>query len=128
MKDKILLLGTTGLVGTAFEFCLNYRGDNYLALSHKEANVAYPYPELEKAFALYDPTVVINCTGVVGVNPCYFDPVRAKEVNLEGPKNLVRLCSKYKSILVQISTHNVFDGKKNEFLFIPSKDTIPVSS
>lgn len=115
MKNKILLLGSMGLVGTSFEYCLNYRDVEYLALSHSDFDLAYPYPELSKTFAFFEPNIVINCVGVVGVNPCCFNPVRAKDVNIRGVEILIELCNKYNSILVQISTHSVFDGTKDKY-------------
>ncbi len=126
MKDRILLLGSKGLVGTAFEYCLNYHDVDYRTLSHRDFSISYPYPELYNWFKDYSPTIVINCAGIVGVNSCFSNATTAMEVNAIGVSKLVDLCIKHDTILVQISTHAVFDGKKGTY-YIETDQPQPIN-
>jgi dTDP-4-dehydrorhamnose reductase len=51
----------------------------------------------------------------VGINPCEVDPAAAFAVNTTAVSNLARLCADSGAILVQPSTHAVFDGEKDGF-------------
>ena len=55
----------------------------------------------------------INCAAYTDVDKAESDKVGAINVNETGAKNLTKVCHKYNTTLIHISTDFVFDGKKN---------------
>jgi len=59
--------------------------------------------------------IVINTAAYLGVEPCEENPIHAFEINTYAPGQLARFCNYNQMTLVQISTDNVFDGKKGNY-------------
>jgi len=108
-KMKILLLGSTGAVGTAFEYACRDRNIECISYTHDDIDVTDRVQLLETVVR-EDPYVVINCTGLVGINQCAESPSSAMKININTPKYLSRICKDLDVILVHFSTHTVFDG------------------
>jgi len=115
---KVLLLGSKGLVGTAIEKSLEYSDFEYTALSHDSLDIT-DSDALKDRVALEQPDFIINAVGIVGVNPCEEDPTRAFAVNVSPVIDLSVLCDRYDIALVQLSTHSVFDGTKDDYYTEP---------
>ncbi len=65
-----------------------------------------------EAFALAQPTVVINCIGLIKQRERARDSLLAIDVNSRFPHQLALLCGAIGSRLVHISTHCVFSGQR----------------
>lgn len=108
---KILLIGGSGCFGTEFiKICkdkkikiYNYRSKNLDVCN---------FSELRKKIQSIKPKVIVNSSAIVGINQCEELYNNAFEVNTVGALNLAKICSSNRIILVQTSTHAVFDGKK----------------
>ena len=108
---KILLIGGSGCFGTEFiKICkdkkikvYNYRSENL--------NICN-FNQLRKKIQRIKPEVIVNSSAIVGINQCEELYNNAFEVNTVGALNLAKICSLNRIILVQTSTHAVFDGKK----------------
>lgn len=111
---KILVLGSTGIVGTAITKVCDSYGINCVALSHQDLDVKNPVA-LMMALHQYEPYAVINAAGLVGINVCEDDPITAFSLNTMPVCYLTDLCNKLGIVLVQPSTHNVFDGTKDGY-------------
>lgn len=116
MAKRILLLGSTGLLGIAFKNVL--RNDpNYELWSptRYELDVTNA-AALEDAFKDYQPQIVINCVGYNQVDDIEVnddDTALAHQLNADFPKALSGLCNFYGGLLVQFSTDYVFDGSQD---------------
>ena len=113
-KMKILLLGYTGMVGTAVEDVCKIKNINCTGLAHKDLEVTKP-DELKVAIEHHKPDIVINSAALVGINQCELEPLKAFDVNTVAVSNMAKICEKNNISLVQISTSAVFDGTKDDF-------------
>lgn len=111
---KILLLGASGVVGTAIQTVCKKKQIECISAAHDVIEITNP-PELEEAITIYKPTIVINAVGIVGPNPCEFNPAEAFKTNAIAVRNLALMCANQNITLVQISTHAVFDGIKDDY-------------
>ena len=71
--------------------------------------------KLEKLFAAFKPEAVINAGAYTDVDSCEKNKEKAREVNVDGVKNLSRLCRENEAKLVQLSTDYIFDGKAGPY-------------
>jgi dTDP-4-dehydrorhamnose reductase len=72
--------------------------------------------ESSNVFAKVRPEVVVDSAALTNVDYCEIHREEAWRVNVEGSENIARLCSKFGSKLVHISTDYVFDGEKGNYL------------
>ena len=123
---KYLIIGKHGQLAKEFQRLLASKGEEYLALSHEEADVR-DYVKLNRVFEAYKPSVVINCSAYNQVDKAESDYEEAIKVNALGPYNLALLCREYGSFLVHYSTDYVFDGSKSEGLYTEADEPNPVN-
>jgi dTDP-4-dehydrorhamnose reductase len=111
---KILVLGSTGALGTAMEQVCTGKNIEYKGLSHQDFEITNKN-QLETIINNYNPSVVLNAVAIIGVNPCESDPQKAFEVHSIAVSNLAKICLEKDITLIQPSTHAVFDGNKESF-------------
>ncbi len=111
---KILILGSSGMLGTAIENICKENGIKYISLTHSDIEATNSI-ELENAIKKHNPTVIINCIAIVGINPCEEDKIQAYKVNTLIPYELAKIADTNDITLVHISTHAVFDGNNDDF-------------
>jgi len=121
LKTKVLVLGSTGLIGHQV---YNYLKNNS---DFKLVNISYR-KKLQKDTILLDirdenkfiqaiedikPNIIINCIGILiaGSNK---DPENAIFINSYMPHRLKRVANKIDAKLIHISTDCVFSGEKKE--------------
>jgi len=123
---KYLIIGKYGQLAKEFQRLLSSKGEEYIALSHEEADVR-DYVKLNSVFEAYKPEVVINCSAYNQVDKAESDYEEAMKVNALGPYNLALLCKEYGSFLVHYSTDYVFDGSKSEGLYTEADEPNPLN-
>jgi len=123
---KYLIIGKHGQLAKDFQRLLSSKGEEYIALSHEEADVR-DYVKLKRVFESYKPSVVINCSAYNQVDKAESDYEEAMKVNALGPYNLALLCKEYGSFLVHYSTDYVFDGGKSEGLYTEADEPNPLN-
>ena len=123
---KYLIIGKHGQLTKEFQRLLSSKGEEYIALSHEEADVR-DYVKLNKVFEAYKPEVVINCSAYNQVDKAESDYEEAMKVNALGPYNLALLCKEYGLFLVHYSTDYVFDGSKSEGLYTEVDEPNPLN-
>ncbi|NCO00463.1 MAG: SDR family oxidoreductase [Epsilonproteobacteria bacterium] len=121
MKTKVLVLGSTGLIG--------HQVYNYLTMKsdYKLSNISYR-KKLNNDTVLLDvreeekflntiqsikPDVIINCIGIL-INGANKNPENAIFINAYMPHRLARLADDIGAKLIHISTDCVFSGNKKE--------------
>ena len=119
MKLKVLVLGSTGLIG--------HQVYNYLDATKKYnlSNITYR-KKLNKKTIICDirndkefleiirtisPDIIINCVGIL-INGANLDPENAIFINAFMPHRLNRLANELESKLIHLSTDCVFSGEK----------------
>lgn len=111
---KILLFGSTGMIGTAVESICAKKNINCIGLNHKDVEIT-DTDKVEKLIEQYKPDIVFNSVAVVGINPCEERPDLAFAVNATVVMNLAKVCERLDIILIQPSSHAVFDGTKDDY-------------
>jgi len=130
VKVKVLVLGSTGLIGHQVYNYLKKNSDYELS------NISYR-KKLQEDTILIDirdekkfldtvekikPNIIINCIGVL-INGSNKDPENAIFINAYMPHRLMRLADSINAKLIHISTDCVFSGNKKEpYLELDEKD------
>ncbi|MFH1971167.1 MAG: sugar nucleotide-binding protein [Patescibacteria group bacterium] len=111
---KILVTGSTGLVGSRFIELLEGKYE-FITPSYPEFDLTNSQ-SLEKVFNVYTPDVVVNFAAYTNVSESENQRDNKKEscwkINVEGTKNLVSLIDSKKTHFIHISTDYVFPGSE----------------
>lgn len=124
----IVIIGSNGLMGKKIVEECKERKLQYKGYNHKDIDILN-YKMVEKIFIKEKPKYVINCVGIVGVSTCDKNPSLTIKVNSDAVLNLSKLCHKYNSTLVQLSTMGVFsNGDFSREIDEPCPDTLYTST
>jgi dTDP-4-dehydrorhamnose reductase len=116
LGSKVLLLGSTGLLGSTMKPLLGSLGYDVVAHGrNKGAQYQADLTHLEKVTELFDeirPEVVINLVGLTDVELCEASPNQAYLANVRVVENITDWIKQTRAHchLVQISTDQVYDG------------------
>lgn len=118
---KILITGGQGFFGSRFTkiWDKNYEISN---LSSKELDVTN-IVNIEAIFKKIKPDYVIHAAGITSQEFCKNNPEIAYKVNVEGAFKVAKMCSKYNSKLLFISTEQIYSGNKETGPY--SEEVIP---
>ena len=130
MKDKVLIIGSTGLIGhQVYNYLkdsdnyelhnISYRNkiqnDTILLNARDEKNFIDKITDIR-------PQYIVNCIGIL-INGSNVDPENAIFLNSYMPHRLTRLADKINAKLIHISTDCVFSGdKKKPYVETDEKD------
>ncbi len=108
--DKIVLLGSNGMLGMAWQALLSSENVNYIALTRHEVDICQPntFHHIDS-----DASLVINCTAFNDVDGAESKCGQAFEVNARAINSLSDYCTSINAKFVHYSTNYVFDGKKD---------------
>ena len=130
MKDKILVLGSAGLIGHQVYNYLkdsdNYELNNISYRNKIQDDTILLDARDEKVFidkiTSIRPHYIVNCIGIL-INGSDADPENAVFLNAYMPHRLARLADEIDAKLIHISTDCVFSGNKKEpYLETDEKD------
>lgn len=107
---KLLILGSTGTLGTGIEEVCKEKSIAYVSLTHKDFEIT---DFKDSDIIRYDCNIIVNCVALMGINPCEEDPNKTFAINSTPTYRLAGICQKNDLILVYPSSHGVFDGKIN---------------
>ena len=111
---KILVTGANGMVAQATaEYCKSI-GDEVVALTRGELDIA-DHGKVFEVMGSVRPDSVINCAAYTNVDGAESEQQLAYDVNATGVETLALACKQFESGFVTISTDYVFDGEKNDF-------------
>lgn len=114
---RIWVIGSAGMLGSAFFRYLSERNVTLLATGRKEVDIT-DKASIEHFVHQHHPHIWINCTAYTQVDLAEDEPEKAFAVNCTGVENLA-LCAKqehekgHSVKLIHFSTDYVFDGKSN---------------
>lgn len=133
-QERILILGVTGMLGhTLFkEMCKNTNFEVFGTTRNKRGlEIFFTSEELLKirdcvdadnfdtvirAIASVQPTIIINCIGIIKQLPISNDPLTAITVNAQLPHRISLIAKSANARLIHISTDCVFDGQKGNYV------------
>jgi dTDP-4-dehydrorhamnose reductase len=121
--DSLLIIGSTGLVGSKIASLAAKHGFDPYSTQHSRTSASPDFPGLditnqEATLALVRkvrPRAIINTAAVTNVDYCETHREEAQGVNVEGVKNLAEAARENRSRLIQVSTDYVFDGKVGHY-------------
>lgn len=108
---KVLILGTSGQVGTELMRAAWPQDTELVGLARPDVDMARP-ETVEAAVAGHAPDLVVNATAYTAVDKAESDRDAAFAVNRDGPGRLAAACAARGVPLIHISTDYVFDGTK----------------
>lgn len=120
MKKKVLILGSTGLIGHQVYFFLKANGNydiynfSYRKKLNKDSKILDARNEdiYLQNIAEISPDYIVNCLGVL-IDGANIDPENAIFLNAYLPHRLARLADKIGAKLIHVSTDCVFSGNKS---------------
>jgi len=107
---KIVVLGSKGMLGSALELRLKGSEHTVVCLSRKQLDLT----DREKVLvhkSLRAADVIVNCAAFTEVDKCEDDYFKALEVNGCVPRYISEVCDEVGSLMVQVSTDYVFNGR-----------------
>ena len=107
--QKILLLGSTGFIGSYFKEALPKAGFEVFDPRIEIRD----YDEVEKAVRSLEPDVIINATGMTGrpnVDWCETHQEETFSVNVDGSLNIAKAAHQHGINMVQMSSGCVYEG------------------
>ncbi len=108
-----MVTGAGGQLGVEVSETLSAQGHEVAALSRQDLDIS-DSASVERAFARWEPELVLNAAAYTDVDGCENNPDRAHAVNALGPLNLARCCEELAAVFLHVSTNYVFDGTKVE--------------
>lgn len=112
MELNILLLGHTGMLGTAFEHYFKTNNIKYLTCTKAELDLTTDgaYEKIDTIVDHEKITHVINCAGGIKSKSVSYNILDMIRLNTLVPHNLRLIVEKYDIKLINFSTDCVFDG------------------
>lgn len=124
--SSILVFGASGQLGQCLAHVAQERNTPGLIFPHEDqANIVDP-SKLRTLFEQHQPDYAINCAAYTAVDKAEDEVELARKVNRDGVANLARLCSEFRTVLIQISTDFVFAGTGNTPL-VETDEAAPLS-
>lgn len=132
-KTRVLVLGASGMLGSTI-FRVFFREPIFKTLGtiRKLSDMRYFSPNfhsalipniyleeelgLQKAFAIAEPDVVINCVGIIKQLPYANNYIESLKINAILPHRLAKYCDAIDARLVHFSTDCVFSGKQGLYM------------
>lgn len=113
---KILVLGASGQLGHCLKKVAAERGITDISFpSEQDGNILEP-GLLDILFEKENPEFVINCAAYTAVDKAEDEIDICRKVNRDGAGNIAKVCSKYDSSLIHVSTDFVFKGNVPQLL------------
>jgi dTDP-4-dehydrorhamnose reductase len=112
-KPRVLLLGSTGKMGTALTEAL--KGAYDLIGKNSRDFDAADFPQVARLIERHPPDILINGVAFLGIDPCEQEPERAFRINTLYPKFLAERSREKGFLLVHFSTDAVFSDKKEGY-------------
>lgn len=132
---RILITGASGLLGlnTALEAAKDHnvvgQVNSHLlrtdAFATVQADLLAP-GAFERLLDRTQPEWVIHCAALANVDACETDPLQARQLNSEVPRQLAELVARGGARLLHVSTDAVFDGQRGEYTEVDAPNPLGI--
>ena len=109
---KVWIVGSESQVGKAIATVLDETELKILCTDQEELDITNTEDVLSFG-EIQRPDIIINCAAITDTALCEANPEMAYRVNALGARNLSLVARKHNAKIVQLSTDDVFDGKKD---------------
>ncbi len=123
---KYLITGKQGQLARAFISKFEERSIDFAAPAESQLDITDPRIVAEVVASL-KPDVIINCAAYNLVDKAEQDKDAVFAVNATGPGNLAKAAAKQKAILVHFGSDYVFDGLKENGLYLETDPVNPLN-
>ena len=116
---KILIIGATGTLGSSIYKMFKQKGYSVAGMSRNDKEYAVNLNDEKKLISTLNhinPTVIINCTGIVDIDYCEENPIDAWKLHVKSTIYLFKYLSSSNVKYVHISTDQFYDGKKEKIV------------
>ncbi|HRH60652.1 MAG TPA: dTDP-4-dehydrorhamnose reductase [Chitinophagaceae bacterium] len=112
-QPSILISGSNGQLGKELQDAVASNNNfNFIFCSREEMDITN-FIALEKKFDEVQPTFFINAAAYTAVDKAETEQEAAYTNNAEAVGNIARLCSRFQTKLIHVSTDYVFNGQSN---------------
>ena len=112
---KILIIGSTGTLGLSLcKIIKNLNNYEIIELSRKSKNNPVDITNKKNLISflkIIQPSIVINCSGLVDIQYCEKNPYEAWKIHVKSTMSLIEFLSLNKVKYIHISTDQFYDGK-----------------
>ncbi|NMH28391.1 dTDP-4-dehydrorhamnose reductase [Flavobacterium silvaticum] len=109
----ILVTGSGGQLGQALQYVsAEYPQLHFIFADSKTGDITHS-DKIRKLFSETKPDFCINAAAYTAVDKAESEPEKAQLINVDGARNLAKICSEHNTTLIHISTDFVFDGQKS---------------
>lgn len=122
---KILVTGVKGQLGYDVVNELTGRGMQAVGVDIDEMDIT-DSASVDRVIREVSPDAVIHCAAYTAVDAAEDHPELCRRVNVEGPRNIARVCRELDIKMLQISTDYVFEGNGDNF-WKPGDPCVPQS-
>ena len=136
---KILIFGSSGMLGKALVKTLSTKGDHHIYASQHRTNISLlrprvnyltcdvlEYGAIENIFQNICPEVVINCVSPPRMTLRLGEVLQLIPLCTLLPHRINKLCLEFKSQFIHISTDAVFSGRRG--FYVESDDPDPIDT
>ena len=128
MHKKVLVTGANGMLGQDLCPILEDAGYEVVETDINNLDIT-DFSAVESVSSAEKPDIVIHCAAYTNVDKAEEDFEAAKKINVQGTKNLAKVCGEKDITLVYISTDYVFEGNLVEGeKYSPSDKTNPLNN
>jgi dTDP-4-dehydrorhamnose reductase len=111
--QPMLIIGSTGTLGRAFQRIADQRGLACRLVGRREVDITDP-TRVDAILRRLEPWAVVNAAGYVRVDDAERDVLACRRANVTGPVNLAAACRRHGLPLVTFSSDLVFDGRRGQ--------------
>src|SRR5437867_3227820 len=113
-KPTILVSGKNGQLGNELQDAsVLFQQFHYRFFGRDELDIGN-VNVLEKIFEKYKPAYFINTAAYTAVDKAEAEQEAAYLINAEAVSTIAKICSRYNTVLIQLSTDYVFDGNNKQ--------------
>lgn len=111
-RETVWIAGASGRMGKALVNALKENVEYKVIGTDKDVDVTGRHA-VHQAVEMYRPTIIINCASISDAAYCEENEIEAYRVNVLGARNLAMASRHLNARIIQLSTDDVFDGKKD---------------
>ncbi len=123
---KYLITGKNGQLARAFIKTFEKRALDFIAPDESKLDIT-DNSIVAEAIAAHHPDVILNCAAYNLVDQAEQDKEKAFAINALGPMHLAQAAAKQKAMLVHFGSDYVFDGTKENGLYVESDHVNPLN-
>lgn len=123
---KYLIIGHKGQLGKEFVKKFNELNYNFISVDINELDIT-DYQAVTDIFNYEKPDIVVNCAAYNDVDGAENNNHLAMQVNSEAVKYLADVSKKNNALLIHYSSDYVFDGRKEDGLYVENDKVNPLN-